>query len=192
MRRFIRIPSLLILLLFSFPLLVGCEGPQGPQGPEGPEGPVGPAGEKGTANVVYSSWIDVTWDGGGAYGRYMNISESRVTEDFLNTGAIQMYLKFENSNGSFITPLSFIDGNHELHCFAALSSDPQQPSNGIILQLDHVAGQPIEQNAIDYFADQEVRYVLIPGGVAAKSMMSIEEIKEMPYHMIKKHFGIRD
>jgi hypothetical protein len=35
----------------------GATGPQGPQGPSGPQGPTGPAG---TANVIYSSWFNLT------------------------------------------------------------------------------------------------------------------------------------
>ena len=44
----------------------GDTGPAGPAGPAGPTGPTGPAGangakgDTGTANVIYSAWLDVT------------------------------------------------------------------------------------------------------------------------------------
>ncbi|NGP88235.1 hypothetical protein [Fodinibius halophilus] len=52
MRRLSRV--LILFLIATLPLFLGCEGPageqgaQGPEGPEGPEGPVGPAGDDGS------------------------------------------------------------------------------------------------------------------------------------------------
>ena len=159
-------------------------------GPKSDNGWGTPISLKGTANVLYSSWIDVSWDGGGAYGRYMRISESRVTEEFLNKGAIQMYMKQVGSSGYSISPLSIIDADHELFFSAALSTDPQQPFNGIILQLDHISGLSIEQSAIDYFADQQVRYVLIPGGASLNKTSKDIPIDLDDYEQVKKYYGI--
>jgi hypothetical protein len=161
-------------------------------GPKSSSGWGTPINLKGTANVLYSSWIDVNWDGGGAYGRHMNISESRVTEEFLNTGAIQMYLKVDGSNAFSIIPLSYIDGDHELYFYAGLSTDPQQPFNGVVLALDHVSGQPIEQSAIDYFAAQQVRYVLIPGGASLSKASNDIPINLDDYEQVKKYYGIKN
>src|SRR6188474_3576626 len=40
---------------------VGPAGPAGPAGPGGPAGSTGPKGDTGTANVIYSPWLDVTY-----------------------------------------------------------------------------------------------------------------------------------
>ena len=93
----------------------------------------------------------------------------------------------------FISPLSIIDGDHELFFAAGVSTDPQQPFNGIILQLDHISGQMIEQSAIDYFADQQVCYVLIPGGASlSKTSQDDNPINFNDYEQVKKYYGIRE
>ena len=161
-------------------------------GPKSSSGWETPISLKGTANVLYSSWVDISWDGGGAYSRYMRISESRVTEEFLNSGAIQMYMKSSGSSGFSITPLSFTDGDHELYFSAGVSTDPQNLFNGIILQLDHTSGQPLEQSAIDYFADQQVRYVLIPGGVSLSKESKNIPIDLDDYEQVKEYYGIQE
>src|SRR5690349_2042724 len=60
--------SIYYFLLIALPLfIISCskEGPAGPAGPTGPTGatgaagPGGPAGAPGTANVIYSAWLDV-------------------------------------------------------------------------------------------------------------------------------------
>src|SRR5829696_3128642 len=58
--------SFLVLTVVTL-LSTGCskEGPAGPagaQGPQGQAGPQGPKGDTGTANVIYSNWLDVKFD----------------------------------------------------------------------------------------------------------------------------------
>ncbi|NIT60724.1 MAG: hypothetical protein GWN00_32330, partial [Aliifodinibius sp.] len=159
-------------------------------GPKTSSGWGTPISLKGTANVLYSSWIDINWDSEGGYEAVMRISESRITEDFLNTGAIQMYFKSEGSSGISVTPLSYITGNHELSFAAALSTDPQNPFNGILLLLDHVNSQAIDQTTIDYFAGKQVRYVLIPGGASLSKRSRDLPINLDNYEQVKKYYGI--
>jgi len=40
----------------------GPQGPQGPQGQQGQQGAQGPKGDEGTANVMYSGWLDVVYE----------------------------------------------------------------------------------------------------------------------------------
>ncbi len=50
MKTFLKILTLITVLVTITALFVGCTGPQGttgPQGPEGPQGPAGPAGSQG-------------------------------------------------------------------------------------------------------------------------------------------------
>jgi len=75
---------------------------------------------------------------------------------------------------------------------SGLSTDSQQPFNGIVLALDHVSRQPIEQSAIDYFADQQVRYVLIPGGTSLSKSSKDIPINLDDYEQVKKYYGIKN
>ena len=190
MRRFLLKPSLLILILVSLFLFFGCEGPQGPQGEQGPQGPEGPAGDDGTANVVYSSWIDIKWDFEGSYGASMELPESRITDEFMRSGIVKMYYKVESSSFVSISPLPYIDNDIMLEF--RFGNFHSENFRGILLQIGALDDRFIDQSDIDDWVGVPVRYVLIPGGVAAKSKMTIDEIKEMPYHEVKKRFGIPD
>lgn len=301
MRRFIRIPNLLILLLLSIPLFVGCEGPEGPQGPQGPggpEGPVGPAGEdgsmmysdqgapdastgengdyyldettgelfgpknddgwgtpislqgppgedgqdgedgsqihsgsgapdaslgsigdyyldedsydlygpktesgwgtpinlKGTANVLYSSWIDIEWDSESAYGATMELPDSRITDEFMNTGIVKMYLKAKISSSILVYPLPYIESEHELGFSFGDFNSQNVNFRGILLRLAALDNQQIDQSTIDAFAEPQVRYVLIPGGtsLSTKAKTGYTPIDLDNYEQVKRYFGIRD
>jgi hypothetical protein len=57
--------KLLFLSLAAVVLSCGAcskDGAAGPAGAVGPVGPVGPAGADGTSGIIYSDWIDVTYD----------------------------------------------------------------------------------------------------------------------------------
>src|SRR5215217_3270814 len=67
----------LIVVTFFVACQKGDTGPAGPAGPagaagangaNGPQGPAGPQGDPGTANVIYSDWLDVTFEGSDSTG----------------------------------------------------------------------------------------------------------------------------
>ncbi|MEX0662491.1 MAG: hypothetical protein WEA58_07950 [Balneolaceae bacterium] len=70
-------------------------------GPKTENGWDTPISLKGTANVLYSSWIDINWNhtDDPTY-KAMNIVEERITDDFLDTGVIKVYLLSENNNSN--------------------------------------------------------------------------------------------
>ncbi|MGN6353999.1 MAG: hypothetical protein ACTHLB_11460, partial [Parafilimonas sp.] len=62
--------AFLVACLSAYLFFTACSktGPEGPQGEQGPPGETGAQGEQGakgdtgTANVIYSGWLDVTYD----------------------------------------------------------------------------------------------------------------------------------
>ena len=96
-----------ISLLFTVILVfAGCakDGETGPQGPAGPAGPTGstgtqgPKGDVGTANVIYSPWLDVTYEAipdqttGDPIAWVAEIPAPKLTADILLKGEIKVYL----------------------------------------------------------------------------------------------------
>ncbi len=72
----------------------GPAGPQGAQGPGGAAGPQGPQGEPGTANVIYSDWLDVGYDedttviavGDTLFRYFSGIDVPKLTADIASKG----------------------------------------------------------------------------------------------------------
>ena len=87
---------LAIILVFTH-CKKGDTGPAGPQGPQGEQGQMGatgsqgPKGDTGTANVIYSSWLDVTYIADTVHngttidtiGFYANIAASKLDSSII-------------------------------------------------------------------------------------------------------------
>ena len=173
---------LAVILVFTYCSKDGDAGPQGPAGPAGPAGPTGtqgPKGDTGTANVIYSNWIDTAnWKPDtvmvgsvvtDTLGYFANINAPKLNLNVLNTGEIKVYVNLsDDPNFPLVFPLPFNNG--------AVFIDPiffpstiQLSSN---VELD---GLPI-------------RYILIPGKVPAR----MATINWNNYEEVKKHLGLTD
>jgi hypothetical protein len=157
-----------LLLLIGF-LLVGCEGPQGPEGPEGPTGatgpqgvsgatgssgavgPVGPTGAQGpagTANVIYSPWTSVNFvERTTPYRAFVGtMTAPQITQAVLDRADIRMYWQ---ENGRVI-PLPY--------------AEVANGTNYTVHQRFYVGR--VEVLASYAIGTQQMRYVIIPGGVS--------------------------
>lgn len=184
-----RLISLISISLFFALANIACEGPegttgpQGPQGEQGPEGPQGSQGETGTANVIYSDWMNIAWNfTDDATFKQMYIEEPRVVEDdFLAEGTLLMYLKLETSEGSITVPLPFTSGTDYLTFLAA--DVPGENVEGIVVRLEATDNTtPVQTDWNNY----QVRYIMIPGGVPAK--MGENFLKD--YSAVKEYYGL--
>lgn len=160
----------LAVFLFGLALIIsiGCEGPEGPtgatgaQGPQGEQGPEGPQGPEGTANVIYSEWMTLS-DLEGASDttvlsrtyRKWEIPASELTQEIIDQGTIIVY--FELDGVVLPLPSTFGGANPIYVTFA-----PFQPGTLSIL------AQNLDDTASGLNAGIQFRYILIPGGTAAK------------------------
>lgn len=173
------------LYLFALPMLalalfIGCEGDEGPQGEQGEQGVQGvqgiqgEQGEPGTANVIYSEWaqLDGSWRDTSMFGgnfKVNHLNAEDLTQDIIDNGVILCYVKYM----SYVTPLPYVNGSYTL----AFQLDP---SKILVTTL-----KPDLSGGVELGSAMELRYVIIPGGVAAKkstvdySSMSYEEVCEM-------------
>lgn len=148
----------------------GPDGPQGPQGKQGPEGPQGPRGEEGTANVIYSEWFDVDWNGVNTdTQKTMNIDIPEITEDFLDNGVVLVYAGEPNSYAAL--PMAF--NNYAVYYFTRVGR----------VRL-HV--RPLSEGTLQVEWIEQVRYVLIPGGLPAKMPAGFWK----DYEAVAEYFGI--
>jgi len=188
-----------VLLVIGLGLLAGCkdlQGPKGPkgdqgaQGPQGPKGDQGPQGKPGTANVIYSDWIQPSsWSKGDDFGdmyRYFIIEADSLTQDVLDQGAVRVY--WDPAGSDRIYPLP--------------SPKDGAPGNAFSyyykLKVDTVRIEyydPDNPSTVPYAitTDNRFRYVIIPGGQAAgTSAPKVEELKNMSYKELKKRLNIPD
>ena len=157
----------------------GSTGPAGPAGPAGAGGAAGPAGATGTANVIYSPWIDTTtWivdtvhngaviDTVG-YHALLNVPKLDLT--MLNTGEIKVYVNASTDPADpTVFPVPYNDGSLFIDVVFYLNTI-QITSNG------KLTGIPF-------------RYILIPGGTAARTTKTIDWKN---YKAVQAYLGLKD
>jgi hypothetical protein len=184
-----RVNPLIALCLIAVMAMVAAscskEGPTGPAGPAGPAGTAGPAGAAGaagpagTANVIYSGWLDVaftsssstpgdtTWTG--------IIPATKLDNTMLNTGEIKVYINWGTSTAQDISPLPYFDGGILLN--------PEFTLQKIYL-FSNVNASTFTNSGSKY---AQYRYILIPGGTNARSMVDWNNYAE-----VQKYLGLKD
>lgn len=171
------------------------EGPQGPQGEQGLQGAQGSAGvkgdkgEPGTANVIYSEWMDVAFaadtvhDGAiiDTIGFYATIEAPKLDLNILNTGLIKVFFNAANADDPFIFPLPYFSP------YLNLTLEP----NFSIGSIDIYSNLDVSSFiGTDNKHFQQFRYVLVPGGVAARKAGPVVDWNN--YNAVKKYLSLND
>lgn len=165
---------LAIIILLAAACKKGDAGPAGAKGETGAQGPKGDKGDKGdagTANVTYSAWIktaswiaSATSTGWGKNTYYFDIANTKITQDIIDKGTVLVYAKFvADPDGSGIAKL--LPSTYYNLGGAGTQYNFQ---TGLFLNKLRIicdvlpAGIPSTSN--------EVRYVIIPGGIKATAL----------------------
>lgn len=166
-------------------MVLSCEGPAGPEGPQGQQGPQGeqglqgPMGEEGTANVIYSDWLDIDWDQDGTNSKAMFITEPLITDELIENGTILMFIR--SQLGNVVFPLPYINSGDYL--YFAVGNEP-----GVLVGI-LFAADSMDGSSVGSYSENQIRYILIPGGVQNKVAKTID-FKN--YNQVAKIFNIRD
>lgn len=168
----------------------GAVGPAGATGPAGAAGPAGPTGATGTANVIYSDWLDVAYD--PITGDFDEdgkldtaafetaIAVDKLDNDILTTGEVKVYINLGTAAAPDITPLPYFD------VFAGYSINPSFSANQIYMLATNSFQTYI---GTDNAKHQQYRYVLIPGGTAARTGKSVDWNN---YSEVKAYLKLKD
>lgn len=174
-----------IFLLTTILFLSSCsgddgeDGATGPQGEQGPQGDQGEQGEIGTANVIYSDWIDSEFDNPVTDGfDSFSIDAPEVTQEILDSGTILVYAN-SNSNTIYQVPVSFHGILNENYWFRVINTGT------ISIGVEGIG----INNIGEPFLNNVFRYVIIPGGVSASAKSTVNYSK-MTYKEIIEHFNI--
>jgi hypothetical protein len=175
-------------------LFTACKkGDAGPQGEEGPAGPAGSKGDKGdkgeagSANVIYSGWLDVAYTPavssttGDTLAWEAEIAAPKIDNAILTSGIIKVYVNAGTPTQPAVFPLPVTD----LFALTGLLN----------LNLYFTAGKInlyATDNASTYTNTSGVkqwqyRYVLAPGGAAARSAIDWNN-----YEQVKAYLELKD
>ncbi|MFD2604519.1 collagen-like protein [Euzebyella marina] len=208
-----RLKSNLLIVLLAVISVVACSkdgedgavGPQGPQGEQGPTGPQGDAGadgaqgeqgvegeqgeqgDPGTANVIYSDWIespivdnDNNIEAPTANG---SLNVAGLSQDIVEMGNVLVFGKIESNGNVYALPYM---GNQGVSYYYYFNIEE------INIRLTTTDGSNIGTPLFTTY-----RYVLIPGGVEASngiggvsSKAGSQDFSKMSYEEVVDYFNI--
>src|SRR5699024_9987688 len=140
---------------------------------------------KGTANVMYSSSIkpakwkkDITY---GQHIRYFDIAANAITQDVLDRAVIIVYIGLVAGP---IYQLPVVPAGGRLRFYFELTLQN--------LRIGYINPTDTGNDPGFISLDNKFRYVIIPGGVAAKSKLSKKQLKKMSHQEVRQHFDSRN
>lgn len=156
---------LLIVTLFS----ISCK--KGGQGPAG------------TANVIYSDWLDVSFTvikntAGDTLGYQAIINAPKLTTDIINNGDVKVFVNINTAASPTIVPLPNYDPfviADVINCYFTAQK---------ITLISAGDESTFTSSGNKYF---QYRYVLIPGGVKADASVNWNNYQE-----VKQATGMKD
>jgi hypothetical protein len=173
--------SLALLVMFAA-LVISCS-------KGGSAGAEGPAGATGTANVIYSDWLDVVFTADtvmqgsvitDTLGYYATINAPKLDANILSKGEFKVYFNVNTAAAPIIYPLPYID------VYSGLNIDVLFHLQSIELYTNssQISTFTPSGTAVKVF---QFRYVLIPGGVSANASINLNNYQET-----KTALGLKD
>ncbi|HTE11918.1 MAG TPA: hypothetical protein VK645_13130 [Chitinophagaceae bacterium] len=156
----------------------GPAGATGPAGPVGTTGAAGPKGDTGVANVIYSAWLDVTYTQDATSMTWSAVIPApKLDANMLSKGEMRVYINFGLANAPIVAPLPDFDGVDILNVGFELQKIDLISTYNYSTGTDVPSGQKYYQ----------YRYILIPGGKAARSAINWNNYAE-----VKRYLNLKD
>ncbi|MCW3110497.1 MAG: hypothetical protein JWQ09_5003 [Segetibacter sp.] len=165
----------------------GPTGPAGNTGATGAAGPQGPKGDTGTANVIYSGWLDVSYKPDTLHigtaidtiGYYSDIPAAKLSSAIISGGEMKVYINIGTAISPDVFPLPYFN------VYSGLNIGPEY-----FLQRIHLYSNA---NASTYSQNGskllQYRYVLIPGNIGGRVAQTIDW---NDYKKVKVYLGLKD
>ena len=173
----------------------GDTGPAGATGPQGPAGPTGSTGATGAANVVYSPWLNVTFEAFTDTNMIATIPAPKLADSILNKGDVKVYFNAgsDSTNSQFVLSLPayepFLFSNNNQAVTLIINPYFSLDTISIISNYDLSS---FAINGYNYF---QFRYIIIPGGTSTLPV-SINGTKRSinwnDYNEVKAYLGLKD
>ena len=179
-----------VMLLFTALFFTACKkgdtGPQGEKGDKGDTGATGAtgaAGKTGSANVIYSAWMDVTFNLVDSFTAVGNIAAPKIVDSIIQKGDVKVYWNVNTASNPSIVSLPYHD-NGVLFGASDMANIPLVKVGNIYLYSNYNLSSfttTAGEKAFQY------RYIIIPGGVSARSGVNWNDYSE-----VKKYLELKD
>jgi hypothetical protein len=158
----------------------GDPGPQGEKGDKGDTGGTGGKGDPGTANVMYSDWLDLGYSLDQASGIYFTqIDEPRLTDELLTTGEVKVYINLGSAAEKVVSVLPYRSGTAQITPFFLDQ----------LIELDANVNASTATDPATGTKFRQYRYVIIPGGVNIRAEKKVDWNN---YSEVKAYLGLKD
>lgn len=158
----------------------GEKGDKGDKGEAGATGQTGSKGDPGTANVMYSDWLDLGFQLDQPSGVYFTlIDEPKLTDEFLSTGEVKVYINLGTPAEKVVSVLPYRSGNAQITPFYLEGVIELDANVNASTATDPATGEKFRQ----------YRYVMIPGGAHVRAE---KKINWDNYEEVKAYLGLKD
>lgn len=158
----------------------GEKGDKGDTGGTGANGQTGGKGDPGTANVMYSDWLDLGYSLDQASGIYFTqIDEPRLTDELLTTGEVKVYINLGSAAEKVVSVLPYRSGTAQITPFFLDQ----------LIELDATVNASTVTDPTTGTKFRQYRYVIIPGGVNIRAEKKVDWNN---YSEVKAYLGLKD
>jgi hypothetical protein len=164
---------------------LGCA--KGDTGPTGPRGPAGPA------NVIYSEWYSpATWNLETEFGttqRFYSMGSTSLTQAIIDQGVVMVYMRLVGLTPEIVQlPFLVTDVGYQIYYRAQADS----------VKVAYYVAAARTTTPVIIPSQNQVRYVLIPGGVVAATAQAagstygreVASLRSMPYADVCRRYGV--
>lgn len=161
----------------------GPAGEKGDTGEKGATGANGATGKPGSANVIYSDWIDVTFN--AVDTAYEGVIDApKIVDSIVQKGEVKVYWNINTPASPTIVTLPFAD-NGLIFGLKDFLVFPIIQAGNIFLESTYNVSSRTTQTGEKVF---QFRYVVIPGGVGARTAT----VNWDDYNQVKAYLGLKD
>jgi len=161
----------------------GPQGEKGDPGPAGAAGATGATGKTGSANVIYSAWMDVTYQSADSVTAVGTMDAPKLVDSIIQKGEVKVYCNINTPSSPTIVSLPYTDGG-VVFGFPDLVINPLYRVGTIYLYSNYNLSTRTSSSGEKVF---QYRYILIPGGVTARSAVNWND-----YTQVKKYLELKD
>jgi hypothetical protein len=162
--------SFFVVVLSASVLFAACS-----KAKDGAAGATGPAG---TANVIYSGWLDVSYTFSTSDSAYHAIiTAPKLVDSILQKGEIKVYINFGTAAAPDISPLPYFDGQYIINP-EFVAQKINIVSNANASTTTNSTGKVLQH-----------RYILIPGGTPSGRMATVDWNN---YAAVKEYLHLKD
>lgn len=162
----------------------GPAGEKGDTGEKGTTGANGSTGKPGTANVIYSEWMDLTFQPADSVTFGAIIDAPKLVDSILQKGSVKVYCNLRTAAEPVIISVPYMD-NGAFYGLTDLYINAYYLLGEIYLFSNYTVGTATVPATGEKI--RQYRYVLIPGGATARSAVNWND-----YASVKKYLGLKD